>query len=238
MIAHGRPLDPMDLGLSIAASGMVAEQIREDQLANDLANSSTPGYKPVEDTQGAFGQLLLQSQGRAVGTIDTQTQITGQSLSLAQGALQSTGEPLDFAISGTGFFAVHTASGTRYTRDGQFTESAQGDLVDANGNQVLSQSNQPVKVGTDGTVSASSLGVFNVPKPVAQGENLFSGTAGGKASGVAQSGTLEASSVDAATTTVNMIASLNTYQAGQQAIQAINQTLQQSASATGSLGGG
>jgi flagellar basal-body rod protein FlgG len=227
----------MDLGLSIAASGMVAEQIREDQLANDLANASTPGYKPAEETQNAFGTLLLTSQGRTLGSIDTQTQITGQTPNLAQGSLQQTGEPLDFAISGTGFFAVRTAAGVRYTRDGQFTESAQGQLVDANGNPVLGQNGQPVKVGSDGTVAASALGIFNVPKPIEEGDNLFSGSASGKADGSAMSGTLESSGVDAATTIVNMIASLNTYQAGQQAIQAINQTLGESASSTGSLGG-
>jgi flagellar basal-body rod protein FlgF len=238
MIAHSRPLGAMDLGLSIAASGMVAEQVREDQLANDLANASTPGYKPTVDTQTAFGALLLQSQGRSLGAVDTQTQITGQSLNLAQGALQTTGEPLDFAITGTGFFGVRTANGVRYTRDGQFSESASGELTDANGNQVLGQNGQPIKVAADGTVAASALGIFNVPKPLAEGDNLFSGTASGKANGTAESGALESSSVDAATTVVDMIASLNTFQAGQQAIQAINQTLSESASSTGSLGGG
>jgi len=129
----------MDLGLSIAASGMVADQVREDQLANDLSNSSTPGYKPLDDSQSAFGALLLESQGQSVGTIDTNTEITSQSPDLTQGTLESTGEPLDFAIDGTGFFAVQTSSGTRYTRDGEFSETAQGNLVDANGNDVLDQ---------------------------------------------------------------------------------------------------
>jgi flagellar basal-body rod protein FlgF len=236
MIAYGRPLGPMDLGLSIAASGMVADQVREDQLANDLANASTPGYKATVDAQTAFGALLLQSQGLSVGTIDTQTEITRQSADLAQGTLQSTGEPLDFAIDGTGFFGVRTANGVRYTRDGQFTESPQGTLVDANGNAVLSQQGQPIKVGSDGTVAASSLGLYNVAKPVPEGNNLFSGSASGKATGIIQSGTLEGSSVDSATTLVNMMGTLDSFQAGQQAIQAINQTLQESATATGSLG--
>jgi flagellar basal-body rod protein FlgG len=237
MIAHGRPHDPMDLGLSIAASGMVAEQVREDQLANDLANASTPGYKPTDDTQTAFGTLLMQSQGQSVGTIDTNTQITAQTPNLAQGTLEQTNEPLDFAIGGTGFFGVHTAAGVRYTRDGQFTQSAQGDLVDANGNQVLSQTGQPIKVGADGTVASTALGVFNVAKPVPQGNNLYGGSSSGKASGIVENGVLESSGVDAATVMVDMLASLNSYQAGQQAIQAINQTLSEAASAAGALSG-
>jgi flagellar basal-body rod protein FlgG len=227
----------MDVGLSIAASGMIAEQVREDQLANDLANSSTPGYKPTDDVQSAFGSLLMQSAGKTVGAIDTNTEITSQVPNLSQGPLQTTNEPLDFAITGTGFFGVRTTTGVQYTRDGQFTESAQGDLVDANGNEVLSQSGQPVKVAADGTVAASALGVFNVAKPVVQGDNLYSGSSSGKASGVVESGTLEGSGVNAATTMVDMIASLNTYQAGQQAIQAINQTMQEGASAAGALSG-
>jgi len=228
----------MDLGLSIAASGMVAEQVREDQLANDLSNASTPGYKPTEDTQSAFGALLLRTAGQTDGSIDANTEIVGQTPNLTQGPLEVTNEPLDFSISGSGFFAVHTSAGTRYTRDGQFTESAQGYLVDANGNEVLGQSGQPIKVATDGTVPASSLGVFKLAKPVVQGDNLYSGGASGKDSGVVQSGQLEGSGVDAASTMVNMISTLNTYQSGQQAIQAINQTLQEAASQAGSLGGG
>ncbi|MGA2470953.1 MAG: flagellar hook-basal body complex protein [Solirubrobacteraceae bacterium] len=228
----------MDVGLSIAASGMIAEQVREDQLANDLANASTPGYKPTEDVQSAFGSLLVHnSSGQTVGAMYTNTEITGQTPNLTPAGLDTTGEPLDFGVGGAGFFAVQTANGVRYTRDGQFTQSAKGDLVDANGNNVLSQTGAPIKVGADGTVPASSLGVFNVTNPVAQGDNLFSGTAAGRATGLAQSGVLESSGVDAARTMVDMIASLNTYQSGEQAIQAINETMQRSASATGALSG-
>jgi flagellar basal-body rod protein FlgF len=234
---HGRPHGTMDVGLSIAASGMIAEQVREDQLANDLSNASTPGYKPADDVQSAFGSMLLKSWGQTDGTVDTNTEITSQSPNLTQGPLEITNEPLDFAISGSGFFAVHTSAGVRYTRDGQFTESAAGDLVDANGNDVLSQSGQPIKVGADGTVATGALGVFKVAKPAVQGENLFAGSSSGKDTGLVQSGQLEGSGVNAAVTMVGMIASLNTYQAGQQAIQAISQTMQESASATGSMSG-
>ncbi len=227
----------MDVGLSIAASGMVAEQVREDQYANDLANASTPGYKATADVQSAFGAILMQSQGQSVGQIDTNTEITGQVPDVTQSALQSTGQPLDFAVSGAGFFAVKTANGVHYTRNGQFSQSASGDLVDANGNQVLSQSGQPIKVSAGGSVPVSTIGLFNVRSPVAVGNNLFTGSAAGKPNGLIEAGVLESSGVDPAKTIVGMIASLNTYQAGQQAIQAINQTLQESATSAGSLPG-
>jgi flagellar basal-body rod protein FlgG len=229
----------MDLGLSIAAAGMGAEQVREDQLANDMANASTPGYKPTEDVQSAFGSLLLANTqtGQSIGAISTNTEITKQAPNLTPGALQQTGEPLDFAVAGAGFFAVKTTTGTAYTRNGQFTQSANGTLEDVNGNPVLSQSGAEIKVAADGTVPPSSIGVFNVTNPVDQGNNLFTGTAAGRGSGVVQGGELEASGVDAAETMIQMIASLNTFQSGQQAIQTINETMQRSASATGALSG-
>jgi flagellar basal body rod protein FlgG len=86
-------------------------------------------------------------------------------------------------------------------------------------------------------VAPSALGVFNLAKPALVGNNLFAGSTGGKATGIVQGGTLESSGVDSVTTMVDMIASLNTYQAGQQAIQAINQTMQESASSAGALSG-
>ena len=97
--------------------------------------------------------------------------------------MQETGEPLDFAIAGNGFFAVQTTQGVRYTRDGQFTESAQGVLTDSSGNPVLDQGGAQIRVAANGTVPASSIGVFEVPSAVKQGENLFAGTSTGKGAG-------------------------------------------------------
>ncbi len=130
----------MDIGLDIAATGMVAEQARQDQLSNDLANASTPGFKPDETPQHSFGAILLANTegGEAVGSVDEGVALgkTYTNMTLA-GTMQETGEPLDFAIVGSGFFAVKTAAGTRYTRDGQFTVSSKGVLTDTNGNPVL-----------------------------------------------------------------------------------------------------
>ena len=62
----------MDLGLDIAASGMVAQQVHQDQLSNDLANAATPGFKPDETPQRSFGSVLLANTGggAAVGSVD------------------------------------------------------------------------------------------------------------------------------------------------------------------------
>ena len=103
----------MDLGLYIAASGMVADQTRQAQLSNDLANASTPGYKPEQSPQHSFGELLLSntSTGQRIGAMNTGVQLGHGIVDMAPAGMQSTGQPLDFGIVGTGFFAVKTPQG-------------------------------------------------------------------------------------------------------------------------------
>jgi flagellar basal-body rod protein FlgG len=229
----------MDPALQIAATGMLAEQVRENQLTNDLSNASTPGYKTDQSSQASFGSLLLEnaSTGQTLGTLSTGVHIDSTVTDLAPAPLQSTGQPLDFGISGTGFFGVRTAQGVQYTRDGQFSAAADGNLVDQNGNPVLSQAGAPIRVGAGGTVPASALGVFNLPTATKQGDNLFTGTPAGRASGTVQSGQLEESGVDPATTMVDMINSLQSYDAGQKVLQTLDQTMQKSAASVGSVSG-
>ncbi len=229
----------MDPGLYIAASGMLAEQVRQSQLSNDLSNASTPGYKPDQAEQQSFGALLLSNTttGQQIGTINTGVRIDKVVTDTSPAALNQTGQPLDFGIAGTGYFALRTAQGIRYTRDGQFQSNASSQLVDSQGNLVLGQNGQPVSVSAKGTVSGSALGVFNVPNAAKQGNNLFSGTSTGGAGGVVRQGELEASGVDPVQTMTDMIASLRAYQAGQSAIQSIDQTMQENAQSVGSLGG-
>jgi len=227
----------MDLGLDIAASGMVAEQVRQDQLSNDLSNASTPGFKPDETPQHSFGAILLANTegGAPVGSVNEGVALGKAFTNMTPGTMQETGEPLDFAIEGNGFFAVRTPQGVRYTRDGQFTASAKGVLTDAGGDPVLGAKGAQIKVSATGTVPASAVGIFEVPGAAKQGENLYTGAAAGKPTGTVRQGSLEGSGVDAAKTMVEMITSLRSFQSGQQAIQAISQTLQEAASQVGSL---
>jgi flagellar basal-body rod protein FlgF len=227
----------MDLGLYIAASGMVAEQVRQDQLSNDLANASTPGFKPDETPQHSFGEMLMANTegGAAIGSVNEGVALGKAYTNMTPGAMQETGEPLDFAIEGSGFFAVKTPEGIRYTRDGQFTNSSAGVLTDANGDPVLDAKGAQIRVGASGTVPAAKIGVFEVPGAAKQGENLYTGKAAGKPTGTIRQGSLEGSGVDAAKVMVEMITSLRSFQSGQQAIQSIAQTLQDAASQVGSL---
>jgi flagellar basal-body rod protein FlgF len=229
----------MDTGLYIAASGMLAQQVREDQLSNDLSNASTPGYKSDSSVQQDFGAMLLANtaSGQTIGPINTGVRLSAPVTNLTPATLNSTGQPLDFGIAGQGFFAVRTPQGIRYTRDGQFQANAQGQLVDGQGNQVLSQNGATIAVSAQGTVPASSVGVFNVTAVAKQGDNYFTGTPGGRGAGTVRQGELEDSSVDPVNTMVHMISSLQTYQAGENAIQTIDGTMQESAQSVGSLMG-
>jgi flagellar basal-body rod protein FlgG len=227
----------MERGLYIAASGMVAEMARQDQLANDLANASTPGYKADRVSQQSFGSLLVQNDGATVGSLGTGAHIDKQVTDLRPQALRDTGQPLDLAIEGDGWFGVRTKQGVRYTRNGSFTADARGNLVDQLGNQVLGTNNQPVKVGADGTVDATKVGVFNVRNPAKQGDNDFAGQASGKATGQVRSGALEGSGVDPARAMVDLMGSMRAMEATQRAITTIDSTLQETATQVGGLPG-
>jgi flagellar basal-body rod protein FlgG len=216
---------------------MVAEMVRQDQIANDLANAATPGYKADRAQQRSFSDLLLQNTktGQTIGPLGSGPLITKQVTDLQPETVRDTGEPLDLAISGDGFFAVQTARGVRYTRNGSFQAAADGTLADAQGNKVLSANGRPVTVNADGTIDPKSVGCFALTNARKQGDALFTGTAGGQATGTVGSGVLEASGVDAGRTMVDMMASLRAFEAGPKAIQTIDSSLEKAATQVGSL---
>ena len=228
----------MDRGLYIAASGMLAEQIRQDQIANDLANASTPGYKADRTAQRTFGDLLLANSqtGATVGPQSTAVQVDTIETDFSARPLRQTGEPLDFAISGDGFFGVQTANGVRYTRNGQFTLDAQSRLVTAQGDPVLDSGGRAI-TATDGKIDPRRLGVFNVTNPRKEGDSLVVGAAAGAATGSVQSGALESSGADPARSMVDMIASMRAFEAGQKVIQTIDETLGKAVTQVGSISG-
>lgn len=230
----------MERGLYIAASGMVAEQMRQDQIANDLANASTPGYKADRVTQRAFADLLLSNTatGQSIGGLTTGVAADRMVTDTSPQPVRDTGEPLDLAIVGDGWFGVQTPQGTRYTRNGQFTAAADGTLTDQLGNAVLGSNGQPVKLDRAGHVNATDVGVFALGSPAKQGDNLFTGSAGGQATGTVRTGALEGSGVDPARTMVDMIASFRAFEAGQRVIQTIDESLHKTATQVASPNGG
>jgi flagellar basal-body rod protein FlgG len=159
--------------LYTAASGMTAQQINLDNIANNLANSSTAGF---QSRRVQFSDLLYQSDVMPGAAATQQTTVaSGLQIGLGtkpgnteivqtQGDLSSTGNPLDFAIQGTGFFQILLPNGqTGYTRSGSFQPDAQGNLVTASGDALQPAINIPaaatnITVGKDGTVSVTLPG--------------------------------------------------------------------------------
>jgi flagellar basal-body rod protein FlgG len=227
----------MERGLYIAASGMVSEMARQDLIANDLANASTAGYKSDRAVQSSFGDLLLRNTqtGQTVGPLGEGSRIERQVTDLSAAPLKETGEDLDFAIEGDGFFAVQSPQGVRYTRNGQFTAAANGRLVDQLGNAVLNQNGQPITIGADGKVPAANVGVFAVNNARKAGDNFFTGAAGGRGPGQVRSGALEGSGADPVKAMTDMIASLRAFESGQKVITTIDSTLQKASNQVGSL---
>jgi flagellar basal-body rod protein FlgG len=159
--------------LHTAATGMQAQQINIDTIANNIANVNTTGFKQA---RAEFQDLLYQDL-RPAGTASSATTEypTGLQIGLgtmpvatarnfAQGDFRQTSSPLDMVISGKGFFQVQLPSGeTAYTRDGSFHVDQAGTLVTAEGNPVLPQITIPadaqtIVVGRDGTVSVVQAG--------------------------------------------------------------------------------
>jgi flagellar basal-body rod protein FlgF/flagellar basal-body rod protein FlgG len=165
----------MDSGYYAAMTGLVARTQALDTAAANLANAQTPGYRAEREF---FRSVLLgpDAQDSQLGqTVNNYGLLGGDRLNLGQGALEQTGNPLDLAIEGQGFFEVQTPNGLRWTRDGGFHRAPSGQLVTAAGEPVLSTTGQviplppgQVTVGADGVVSVAggavaTLGVFTFP---------------------------------------------------------------------------
>ena len=156
-----------------AATGMTAQQINVDNIANNLANSNTSGFKM---RRAEFQDLLYQSMiqpGSSAGQqttvpsglqIGLGTRAASTELIQTQGSLTLTNNPLDLAIQGKGFFQILQPSGQiAYTRDGSFQLDKSGNVVDASGNALVPQITIPVtalsvSIAQDGTVSYTLAG--------------------------------------------------------------------------------
>jgi flagellar basal-body rod protein FlgF len=226
----------MERGLYIAASGMIAEQSRQDLIANDLANSATPGYKSDRATQRAFDEVLLQNTktGATVGPLGRGVAIDRQATDWRPQPTRQTDEPLDFAIAGEGFFVVQGANGPQYTRNGRFSAAPDGALTTATGETVLGRNGQPLRVGADGTVDPATLQVVQLTNPRKAGEGFVTGQPGAQApADTVKSGALEGSGSDPARAMVDMIASMRAFEAGQRVIRTIDDTLDKAANDVG-----
>jgi len=175
----------MDRALKTAASGMYAQQLNVDAIANNLANVNTTAFK---DTRVEFQDLMYETL-RATGMPDqlggtppAELQVgdgtvpSSTTRNFTQGALTQTNNQLDFAIQGDGFFRIRMPDGTEaYTRDGSFKINGDGNLVTSNGYIVepgltIPQDTTSVMVNADGSLQATVSGQTN---PVTLGQIEF-----------------------------------------------------------------
>ncbi|NNM79845.1 MAG: flagellar basal-body rod protein FlgG [Gallionella sp.] len=251
--------------LWIAKTGLDAQQTQMDVVANNLANVSTNGFKR---SRAVFEDLLYQTIRQPGAQSTQQTQLpSGLQLGTGvrpvaverihtQGNLQLTGNPLDVAIQGAGFFQILMPDGTlAYTRDGSFQTDNQGNLVNASGYPVqpaiaIPVNSTSVTIGRDGTVSVTQQGVFtavqvgslqlatfiNPTGLQSIGSNLYqetssSGTPSVMVPGTTGAGTLnqtyvETSNVNVVEEMVNMIQTQRAYEINSKAVTASDQMLQ------------
>ncbi len=203
--------------------------LREMQsVAHNVANLSTTGYR----AEGViFSEHVEQVDGAPSLSMAT---ASGRNTSSAPGVLSQTGNPFDLAIEGDGFFMIQTPEGDRLTRAGNFTPSAEGDLVTLDGHLVLDAGGapifvppdaSPIAVAPDGTVSADGrplgqIGLFQPENPLEMTRHsgvMFSAESGYVPAddGAIVQGFLEGSNVDAIAQMARLVEVQRAYEMGQ-----------------------
>jgi flagellar basal-body rod protein FlgF/flagellar basal-body rod protein FlgG len=159
----------MDSGFYAACAGLLAQTDALDMTANNLSNLSTTGYKGqlqfYRSLEATMGKHHLSPLNQAVNDFGV---LGGEAVDLKTGEFQKTGNNLDLAIEGSGFFVVKTPAGIRYTRNGSFHTDAAGRLLTATGDQLMGQQDPVVlpsgtiAISSDGTVSQQGAVVANL----------------------------------------------------------------------------
>lgn len=214
----------MNSGLYAACAGLVAQTQALELAANNLANLNTSGYKAQQPN---FRSLLAVSSNTAQSNplaqaVNNFGVLEGSHTDTQQGNLEHTGNDLDFALQGDGWFAVQTKTGHLYTRSGNFHVDSSGHLVTADGNAVLGSQGAltippgKLSVSASGTISvdgalAGQLQVVSFAPGTAitpLGNSYCSAPAGGERPGTAKvvQGALEDSNVNAMEATVGLVA--------------------------------
>ena len=251
--------------LWISKTGMEAQQTQLDVVSHNLANVGTNGFKRAH---AVFEDLMYQSLRQSGANSSEQTQLpTGLQVGLgvrtvatsrqfSQGNLQQSGNSLDLAVKGNGFFQVQMPDGTTaYTRDGSFQVSSTGQVVTSSGYTVqpgitVPANAQSITVAADGTVSVTLPGqatpqvlgqiqlanFINPPGLEPRGQNLYTETAasgtpstaapGSNGLGDVAQGFVETSNVNVVEELVAMIQTQRAYELNSKAIQTSDQMLQ------------
>lgn len=254
-------------GLYAAYTGMLNQQNRMDVISNNLANAATTGYKKEGSTSQAFDTVLAYKikdqtvgvRAQNIGTMNLGVKIGENYTDYTQGAFKTTGNTYDLAISGNGFFCVEFTnksgeSSVKYTRDGSFTLNVGGYLVTKDGDYVLSDKGQRIRLDTLSDASIDQNGtIYQNERAVATiglrdfedynylehyGENYYQPVEGAElkaADGQIFEGYLEASNVQVVSEMVDLISVTRAYESNQKMIQTIDSTLDKAVNQLGNV---
>lgn len=242
--------------LKVSEAGLLAQEQKVDILANNLANAATPGFKRMLATYEYTpppAPGLAGVPAAALPPLNPNVLMPGGILrvstvpDLRPGPMQPTGNPLDVAVDGDGFFVVQTPQGERYTRNGSFSLDSEGRLTNQSGNLVLGDGG-PIEVppgallsiATDGTLRAdgNDLGRLRLVQPAnarafsPDGGSSFTIAAGAQAPVAVPEedrrvapGFLEGSNTNPISDLVAMITAQRVFEAGQRVISTTDETL-------------
>lgn len=250
-------------GMYLSAGGLLANQYRMEVLANNLANTDTAGFKQdltvVRERMIASRERLagLGAGDRGLDGMTGGSLVAPTHTAFEQGAIEKTGNPLDAALQGEGFFRVGTSTGEAYTRDGRFVRSDTGELVtvagahpvlDSSGSPIVipAQASGQVRIDGNGEVRAGdlvcgTLGVVDFEDKAMLrkvGGNLFE-PLGGEPVRVDPnlvSGAVEKSTVDPVHSMVSMIEVSRAYQANATLLGLADTTLGRAVNDVGRVG--
>lgn len=256
-------------GLYTAYTGMIHEQHRMDVMTNNLANANTNGFKKEGATSQSFDSVLAYkikdtSQAgnlpKRIGNMSLGVKTGENYVDYSEGPIKETGNALDLALSRNGFFTIEYTNkagetSTMYTRDGNFTMTAQGYLVTQDGDFVLGERGRRIRLNPNQDVSIDRAGnIYQDGASVATiqitdfedynyleryGENFFYPVEGARtieADTEVHSGYLELANMSVVTEMVNMIAIQRHYDANQKVITTYDETLDNAVNQTGRVG--
>ena len=240
-------------GIYTATMGMTPLMDKQDQIANNLANINTTGFKQSGLFMKSY-QKFLENDSRQP-FVNSEIKSDEVYLDYSEGPLKVTSIPLDMAIKGTGFFTVMTPDGVQYTRNGNFSIDSEGLIVTSDGSKVMAKDGYikvddryPVTVTDKGEVVQDGeikgvLKVVDFEKPYRLqrcGESRFrpllpdnpEKTSQGY---VVRQGYLEGSNVSVVKNMVEMISAYRNYEADQRALLAQDQTLDKAVNMVGKV---
>jgi len=254
----------MVTGIDAAASGMISVLNMTDIIANNLANVSTNGFKELLPTFKNIGDIALKEKSqdalgnsKSLGKLSMGSALDSALIDMRQGILKQTGNNLDFAIDGEGFFAVNNNGKEYYTRNGSFVLNNDGILSTKDGNPVLNEKGKTIKINTenttfnkfevkaDGTLSLDGKQLdklkivsFQKPADLANvGNSLFTTVNGATPKGAANckisQGYLESSNSGAIENMINTITASRTYESLSKVVKATEATLDKAVNEVG-----